>query len=437
MPYCCIAKYFFIIRDGSEKILKLSTLCLWLSLMKKSLLAYAALGIDVAIGLVYQSIGFRIYGADAIGYLAIALVLIVYAQTLVEFGTNTVGAKDVVGVEDQSLLAKKIFEYSAFRACMAIISMLVFGVVGYFFFKDSISKNILFLLLLQLPLVGLTPVWLFIGKQWIWEYSKVQILAKAFSAIYALFVILADGGLAFYSGFYVVNSLFLCVFSWFVINKKVSGFSFKLGGWFFLVLKKNLSYFFSNLVFNLNRYFYIIVVSRFLPIGDVAIISAADKIVNAIGNFRFPINQLAFSEIIKSSSSKNNFFPVVYSWLVKVFFVSVSLAVILYFFRVSISKYLVGDVYFGRLENLLVGYCAVIVSLYFYSFSLNVVSPVLKDGNGQLLAQLASVFLFPFFVYLVFDGFGIFSIPLVLCGLDFIIGSWLIVVVARKVSNDL
>lgn len=121
----------------------------------------------------------RVIGVDKFGELAFAAAIVIYFQTLVDFGFNYTAVRDIARIRDDSNKVSRIFStIMVAKIILMLISLALLLVCIYIFPSFYENRQILLLTFLYIPGYIIFPDWFFQAMEQMKYITLLNLLAK-------------------------------------------------------------------------------------------------------------------------------------------------------------------------------------------------------------------------------------------------------------------
>ena len=222
-------------------------------------------------------------GLDLVGKLALILAISVYFNTVIEFGFSYTGVREVAqNNNDREKNTKVFFDILYAKVFLSIACVIGLIIIGMFNRWVGENQYILFLALLQVAILSISPSWFFQGVENMKLIAIGEVLGKVFSFLMILIYVKTkqDFILIFY--FYLIGQILsLCFYIYaikpYIYFKSFNNFTIKE---VYYKLESSWNIFINILAPNLYNSYSYIVLAYFGNLKYVAIYDISRKILN-------------------------------------------------------------------------------------------------------------------------------------------------------------
>lgn len=267
-------------------------------------LSYVGFGVELAAGIGIQAVAIRSLGLSAVGIIVIGQVILLFSQTLVEFGINSFAARSIALMPNHNV----VIDTSLFRLrlLMCIPAICGAALAMHFFLPERQWISILCLTSANLLFSALTPTWVFIGRSWYHIFSAYSSISKFISLIYIIVALHLFTRVEVWYSVFPFSAAILLILSFGHLMARRAAHSLRFSN--ISSIRQNLhsgtSYFISNLLYNGSKNAYMLVLSRFIAPAEFSAIAAADRVLSVITNLRFPVFNALFALHARSYSDQ-------------------------------------------------------------------------------------------------------------------------------------
>lgn len=343
----------------------------------------------------------RIVGADGFGKIAFAAAVILYFQTVVDWGFNFTATRDVARCRENLDEVSRIFSCVLWaKICIMIVSFVLFLLLLFCVPIFYENKEILLFTFLLIPGYVFFPEWLFQGMEKMRYITIFNISSKLLFTLLVFCVIREKPDyllhpLLMASGYYVSGgfAMYLIIKKWHVRFVKPSN------GEIVRTIKNSTDVFINQMFPNLYNAFSVLLLGMFHGAVANGILDAGSKLVNASQQFFRVISRTFFPYLSRTLEHHGQYAKgylllslitslilfLLAPWLMELFFTEEFCDGVLVLRIVAISGIFLtlSDVYgtnyliiIGKerlLRNLtmivsIIGFCASFPLIYFYSF---------------------------------------------------------------------
>lgn len=287
----------------------MKTLTEYKPLIKNFLYLFLARGLDLIIPLVLLPMLVNRLGMENYGLIAMSLSLALYLGTIIQYGFNLSGTREVAQVEHDCKKLNIVFsQYLQTSHILGLVVTFISFVILNFIKLDETTKILYISAILYILFYSLIPIWLFQGL----EKFKVIALLTSFSKIlYVLSVyflvinekdILYVNFLNFLSVFILYLTSLLYIFKF--LNLK---FNFVKIGETYTILKRDFYVFLNQIVPNFYNNFSVFYLGIIAGSFSAGLISSAMVLVEGVLSiFRILINVI-YPFLVKNIDLFDNF----------------------------------------------------------------------------------------------------------------------------------
>lgn len=243
----------------------------------------------------------RVVGVEKFGLISMALALVAFFQLVIEYGFNTVSARDVSVVAHDKKAVEQIFnEVMSTKLFLASICSVVFLVL--IFVVPQFRLNVEVYLFTYIAVLGqaLFPVWLFQGLQQMKYITYINVFFKTISTIF-IFVLVRNAESYYLAPLLTSLGFLFSGFVSIILIKRLYNISFLLCS--FKTIKKQLNkvkyLFFSDFQVALLANANVLLLGFLVSNTAVGYYATADKVIRALSNLQNPLINAFYPYISK------------------------------------------------------------------------------------------------------------------------------------------
>lgn len=238
----------------------------------------------------------RVIGPSGFGKIAFASAIMVWIQTIADWGFNYTATRDVAKNRDNIEKVSKIFSTVLIARCiLVLLSFFVLCLLVVFIPEFSDNAAVIFVTFLMVPGHVLFPDWFFQAMERMKYITILNIISKLFFTI-AVFVFIKD------ENDYILQPLFVSlgfvvsgfIALYYIFAKWKIKFFFPQINDVFVTIKKSTDVFINNLMPNLYNSFSVVLLGMFAgPISN-GIYDAGKKFVVVLTSFLSVLSRVMF-----------------------------------------------------------------------------------------------------------------------------------------------
>lgn len=239
----------------------------------------------------------RVIGVDSFGRIAFASAIIVWFQTLVDWGFNYTATRDVARNRGDKVIVSNIFSNVLWaKTLLMIISFALLLVITFTVPKFKDNQDIIFITFLIIPSQIIFPDWFFQGMERMKYITFFNLISKTLFTM-AVFIFIKDKSDYILYPFFIAFGTFISgIFAMYIILVKMK-VKFKIPSLIsiFYTLKLSANVFFNNILPNFYNSFSILLlgfwggpISNGLLDASKKFILIAHQFMNVISRVFFP-----------------------------------------------------------------------------------------------------------------------------------------------------